>query len=268
MNRSQRIFPTGSSFLGRALTAAAGAALGAGLAHFLDPASGGRRRARLSGRAARVFREATRSIHRVSSDLSGRVHGLLPRLRNLVRYEPAEDEILRERVRSKAGHFLTHPRAVEVETRDGVVTLSGEASAFESERLVFHARFLPGVRIVRNHVMDPLYGKPETALPEGPRFPGRPRPGRRAAAPWSPAIRFSAFALGISLALLGLARRGAPGFLLSAAGSGMAWLGLRGKSRADGSGTGRSRIGSRFNPAHPNRAPRGNRWSGSNPRGC
>src|SRR4051812_23873511 len=104
MNDALRSPLPAKSILERTLAAAGGAAVGAGLAHFLDRRSGGRRRSRFGDRSVHLFREATRTIRRVSSDLSGRRHGVLPRLRNMVRYRPVDDEILRERVLSKAGH--------------------------------------------------------------------------------------------------------------------------------------------------------------------
>ncbi|MDB5050861.1 MAG: cyclase/dehydrase [Fibrobacteres bacterium] len=154
MDRTPQSSP-GASVSPGTLALAAGAALGAAFAYFLDPVSGRRRRARFSGKIFHVLREAAHSIERVSADFSGRGHGMFSRLGNFIMYRPVDDDILTERVRSKVGHYVTHPRAVEVETRNGVVTLRGAVPAAESGRLVYHARWIPGVKAVQNLFTDP-----------------------------------------------------------------------------------------------------------------
>lgn len=236
-HRSRGVNARVSAVLDVAAAAAAGAAAGAGLVYLLDPASGARRRGRLSARAFRISREAARAVRRLSGDFAGRGHGLLPRLRNLVRRAPPDDEILRERVRSKSGHYLSRPRALGVETRAGVVTLHGSLPPSESERLAYHVRWLPGVRAVRNRATrppsetpprpdHPSARRPEHSSASGPERPSAKRKGLHSRR-WPPALRFMSVALGTALVLSGQTRRGVWGAGLAAAGFAFAWRGVR-----------------------------------------
>jgi len=64
--------------------------------------------------------------------------------------EPKTDAQLRERVRSQLGHWVSHPRAVEVDVEDGVVRVSGQVLAKELDGLLSRLTGIPGVRKVHN----------------------------------------------------------------------------------------------------------------------
>ena len=57
------------------------------------------------------------------------------------------------RVRSELGRVVSHPRAIHVAARDGVVTLTGPILAHEVEPLVAAVASVRGVRDVQ-HLLD------------------------------------------------------------------------------------------------------------------
>lgn len=191
-------------FLEKALAAACAAGTGAALAYCLDPQSGPRRRARLRGQALHAARDIGEGMDRVAADILGRSHGIAPKLRHLVLRQVADDRILSERVRAKLGHYLTHPKSVEVETHGGQVILRGPVPAGEARNMLSHVRRVPGVKEVLSRI-DPM---------DWSVAPGSPaaRDKRDARLRWSPSLRFSALTLGSALAVAGLRRRGIPGW--------------------------------------------------------
>jgi hypothetical protein len=192
-------------YLDRAAGAAAGAALGAGLIYFLDDGAGARRRARFRDRAGRAVRETVDGIDRIAADMAGRSHGILPRIKRLLPSGPVDDAILTERVRARMGRYVSHPRAIEVEAQGGAVTLRGPILAAEADGLIAHVRWVPGVKEVRNRLS--LHPKEDIPALQGAGPRRRDAPGFLAAR-WSPAARFSAFALGAAIALEGLRKSG------------------------------------------------------------
>ena len=141
----------------RTLAAAGGAGLGAGLLYILDRQSGGRRRALLRGKALHAFKEATDLLGMVASDVAGRSHGIRPRIRHALKRERVDDRVLAERVRAKLGRYVSHPRSIGVDARDGKVTLTGPIIAKEVFGLVAHLRRVPGVQELENSLT--LYEK-------------------------------------------------------------------------------------------------------------
>lgn len=64
--------------------------------------------------------------------------------------EPPSDAQLRERVRSRVGHWVSHPRSIEVDVQDGVVRVTGQVLASELDGLLSRLTGVPGVRKVHN----------------------------------------------------------------------------------------------------------------------
>jgi hypothetical protein len=190
-------------------TIAKGIGLGAGLGYFLDPRTGATRRARFRDRAVHQRAKAGRFLDGVRADLEERSHGLVPRLRHLVRLDArdrVEDRVLVERVRAKLGKHVTHPGSIRVEAASGRITLSGPIFAAEAREAVRVARSVPGVLAVDNHL---------EAHPDAAGVPGlQGRSQRSHEKPevlrdyWSPALRLFACGLGGGMLLLGM-RRGA-----------------------------------------------------------
>lgn len=64
--------------------------------------------------------------------------------------QPEDDAQLRERVRSRLDHWVSHPRAMEVEVNEGIVRVSGQVLAQEVDGLLSQLTGMPGVRKVHN----------------------------------------------------------------------------------------------------------------------
>ena len=118
-------------------------AAGALAMYYLDSTMGRRRRAlardkivgadflegagkQVADRAKGVM--ATGSLDRVSSS------------------QPQSDAQLRERVRARMGHLVSHPRAIDVSVEEGVVRLSGQVLVKELDGLLSQLTDMPGVR--------------------------------------------------------------------------------------------------------------------------
>jgi len=65
-----------------------------------------------------------------------------------------EDDRLVQRVRAQIGHVLSHPGALFVEARDGIVTVSGPVLAGEAEKLRQRLNETRGVRHSRVAVTE------------------------------------------------------------------------------------------------------------------
>jgi uncharacterized membrane protein len=190
-------------------------AVGAALMYALDPRQGGRRRARVRDEADHLMHVAVRSGHKASEDAAHRIRGMAKRLRSRVTSAHADDRILRERVRTRLGHYCSHPHAIAVTVCEGVVELRGPVLADEATDVLRHARLVPGVgdivdSLERHEVAD---GVPSL---QGPR--NRPRHGL-ARTRWPPALRWGLGAAGIALGLAALRRGGPAGAALAGLGA-------------------------------------------------
>lgn len=108
---------------------AAAAALGAALMYLCDPVSGRRRRARLG----RMLREP-------------QDQALAPLPAPLAE----NDAQLRAQVHTRVSRLVSHPRAIDVRVKGGVVQLSGAVLAKEQDGLLQHVCAIPGVQRVVN----------------------------------------------------------------------------------------------------------------------
>jgi hypothetical protein len=63
---------------------------------------------------------------------------------------PVSDDIVLERVRSRAAQILSNPDAVEIDVDNGVVRLAGDVPAEERDQLLTQLLWLPGVVRLRN----------------------------------------------------------------------------------------------------------------------
>lgn len=129
-----------------------GAGIGAALAFLLDPAAGGRRRALLRDKAVRATRKTREGLQGHSRDLANRARGLSAEVRGRRADEPVDDRRVLERVRAQLGRVSTHPRAIDVESSNGDVTLRGPILASEVEPLLGAVAAVRGVRSVVNHL--------------------------------------------------------------------------------------------------------------------
>jgi hypothetical protein len=79
------------------------AGIGAGLAYFLDPDRGGRRRARARDVAAHTVKTAARAIDTTSRDMLPRTYGTAAELSARFREMIPEDDVLVARARAMLG---------------------------------------------------------------------------------------------------------------------------------------------------------------------
>jgi osmotically-inducible protein OsmY len=147
-----------TNYVGPTLGAAGALVLGAGLVWLLDSRSGRSRRAWLRDKSASVLRETGDFCRRSGRYIGGRMRGAVADTRSIVRDrigvrgEPISDERLIARIRSELGRVATNVRAIEITSRDGYVTLSGEAPNSEIDRICTIALGVRGVRGIDNRL--------------------------------------------------------------------------------------------------------------------
>ncbi|RIL06312.1 MAG: hypothetical protein DCC71_07245 [Proteobacteria bacterium] len=174
------------------------AAIGAGLAFFFDPVQGGRRRALLHDGVGRRARRVAELGGKAGRDLRQRAAGLVAEARAAVASEgPVDDRVLRDRVRSQIGRVVSNPGAIEVEAREGCVTLRGRVARSERDELVREASSVRGVRTVTSQLEN-----------AGPDLQRHARPARRGSFAQTPLARLAFGGLAAAAAVWATARTG------------------------------------------------------------
>src|SRR5437762_3204219 len=142
MERKQTMNGTWAALLG-------GVALGALSMYMLDPVEGRRRRATVRDKTTRAAAKTSDTLNAAACDLGARVQSIPARIRQLFgRKTSTNDRILVNRVRSRMGRAVSHPRAIEVGAYQGRVILSGAVLAKEKDQLLDTVRMVPGVKDV------------------------------------------------------------------------------------------------------------------------
>jgi uncharacterized membrane protein len=196
--------------------------LGVSLMYLLDPARGRRRRTRIIEAVHHAERVERELLGRAARDAKHRVHGLTERV--IHRSSPdVSDEVIVERIRSRLGRVVSHPRAVDVAVVQGRAILRGAIFAHEAPKAVAVTRSTPGVRAV----IDRL----ERHLTAG-RIPSLQGMGRAAVRQdrskelWPPSMQVGAAGAGMMMFAYGaLLRRGLVGSLVGASGIALALRG-------------------------------------------
>jgi hypothetical protein len=200
-----------------------GLGIGAACMYFFDPDLGRRRRALCldqSGRALRDFEHAADVTWR---DLNNRTMGLAAWLAPAHERDDS-DAVLVNRVRSKMGHYVSHPSAIQVHAQEGRVRLSGPVLAHEIARLFAAVRSVPGVAHVENNLDAHQSPEGVAALQGCRRSAGAPRDFFEQN--WSPTARLAAgVATALALGTLASTRTSGPLLL------GVVGLGLLGLSK-------------------------------------
>ncbi|HEX6962442.1 MAG TPA: BON domain-containing protein [Lacipirellula sp.] len=129
-----------------------GAGFGAGMMYFYDPDCGNRRRSLIRDQLIHACAVCERGADVLRRDASNRMHGIVAEVQSAMHREPPTDEVLAERVRARIGRVVSHPRAIEVESHDGCVRLSGPVLAHEVQNLVDNVRWVRGVQQVENNL--------------------------------------------------------------------------------------------------------------------
>lgn len=117
-------------------------AAGALAMYYLDPELGARRRALLADLVRTGLPGGDRGLVRSR----GRLRANHPR--PALAIDPQDDAELRDRVQSRLGRMVSHPRAIHVSVEAGVVRLSGRVLAKEHDGLLEQLRQMPGVQRV------------------------------------------------------------------------------------------------------------------------
>jgi hypothetical protein len=126
---------------------------GAGLMFLLDPDRGGSRRGFIGDKALHVAKFFGRGVARHSRDMANRAQGMVAETSARVARETVPDQVLAERVRSKIGRVVTHPRAIDVTAERGVVELRGAMLRSERPRAIRVAESVRGVRAVQHDAL-------------------------------------------------------------------------------------------------------------------
>lgn len=134
------------------LNVTAAFAAGALAMYYLDSTMGRRRRALARDKVIGVAHDAADLVEARGKRMVDRAKGVMAagNLDRTSSTEPQTDAQLRERVRSRMGHLVSHPRAIDVTVEDGIVRLSGQVLAKELDGLLSQISEMKGVRKVHN----------------------------------------------------------------------------------------------------------------------
>jgi uncharacterized membrane protein len=168
--------------------------LGAGAMYLWDPQQGRRRRALLLDQINSLGHSIPQALEVAWRDLANRAEGTVAELRHLVESDDVSDAVLCQRVRSKAGRYVSHPSALEVDAADGCVVLSGPVLAHEVDDLLCAVQSVRGVCSVENHLE--VRESPGSYAPlQGGRQPAG-EPSEMWQRNWTPAVRLLAGSAG------------------------------------------------------------------------
>jgi len=187
------------------------AGFGAGLMFVFDPDKGRRRRAIARDKMRHLQSRSSEMLGKAAHDLRNRTLGIVAETSAVLRVEDVTDDRLVARVRSRMGHVVSHPHAIEVAAHDGTVVLSGPILASEASRLVDCVRGIKGVARVENNLE--LHERPDVPLLYG-------GPHRGGPIGWPPAKRLLVGATGGVMAAYGAIRGDIVGATLGTLGAG------------------------------------------------
>src|SRR5688572_21870742 len=95
--------------------------LGAVFMYAFDPGGGRRRRALVKDQFTRLAHKTGDGLDATARDLSNRAAGTVAEVRRRIRTDRPADDVLIERIRAELGRVVSHPRAIDVEARNGAV---------------------------------------------------------------------------------------------------------------------------------------------------
>lgn len=134
-----------------ALIGSVAGGMGAALAlYVLDPVSGRGRRAHARDKWVKARHLAHDAVETTRKDVTNRLHGLEAEVKARLKHEEVPDDVLLERVRAALGHCVSHPAPIEVDVRDGEVTLRGPVLTHELPHALARIRGVRGVRRLHN----------------------------------------------------------------------------------------------------------------------
>jgi hypothetical protein len=203
------------------LSVIGGVTAGLGLMYFLDPDQGRRRRALARDQMVHAAHKTGDAMDATSRDIANRAKGAVAELRGRWQGAEVSDDLLRERVRARVGAVVGHPSSIEVDVRDGRVTLSGPILVYEVDRLLRRVAAVRGVKDVEDRLE--VHAEPGNV----PGLQGAPRPPRGGEVfdlmqrNWSPSTRLFTGLAGLSLAAWGARRLTVFGIAMATVGVGL-----------------------------------------------
>lgn len=166
--------------------------------------------------AKRLLDKAAHEGKKSLLDSRHRLAGLVAELRTNFKHERPSDRVLEERVRSRMGRVVAHPRRVHAVCDSGTVVLWGQVLEEEISRLIEAVEQISGVVEVIDHLE---IAKPEELPPAEPNLLQDAKD--RIRLNWSPSKRLLVGAAGAALAAEGWRRRDKLGNALTVLGAGM-----------------------------------------------
>lgn len=130
-----------------------GLGIGAGAMFLLDPDRGKRRRALMRDQAIHISNTSKEALEKTARDLRNRAVGVMAETKALFSDERVPDSVLVDRVRARLGRYPVHDRAIHIEAKDGIVTLSGDTLASEVETIMDAVSSVRGVKDILNNLM-------------------------------------------------------------------------------------------------------------------
>ena len=196
-----------------------GAACGASAMYFFDPQLGRRRRALVRDQLDHWSHRLPADFDAAWRDLTNRAYGSVAEIGSCLAAHHDSDDVIRERVRTKAGRYLRHPAAVEVDVSQGCVTLRGPVLADEVQPLIQAVRWVRGVHSVAHRLEVHDAPGDIAALQGAGQLQGEPFELLQAR--WTPGIRLACGTLGGALVANGLMNRGVGSLLMGLVGFGL-----------------------------------------------
>ncbi len=176
--------------------------------YLFDPDIGRRRRSLLADKMRKTRHRLSDLAEVASRDAANRTQGLRTAMGARLSGERlASPRVIEERVRARIGRAVSSPGALQVQARDdGTVILAGPVLASEVGCLMRAARSVRGVKAVDDQldVHDHPGNIPALQGARGPRS----STGHGMTENWPPSVRVLAAAVGASLAVVSLFRRG------------------------------------------------------------
>jgi hypothetical protein len=188
--------------MNKALTFVTGLGAGSALMFMLDPDRGRRRRVLVRDRLVGTWNDTGDALRKTSRNLGNRAQGVAASTRSIFG-ERAQGRRLIERIRSRIGHVVSYPRAIEMWEEDGRVIVRGPILASEVGDFLRTVRAVKGVENVENRL--DVHQSPES-------IPGFRLDDRMWQRGTTPAWKTMAGLAGSALAAYGLVARRRTGF--------------------------------------------------------
>jgi len=126
---------------------------GAAAMYFLDPELGHRRRALVRDKIVGAGGDAYDAVGDTAKHAADKARGALAAARRVVwPFGTPSDAKLEQRIRSRLGHLVTHPRAVQIEVAAGCVRMRGKVLRHELATLMTGLWAVPGVQRIINEL--------------------------------------------------------------------------------------------------------------------